>query len=53
MTRKDEQLQYSHCGQKAKDDHCMTPKKKSLMAQCRECVRKVEIRSTGATLIRV
>jgi len=38
--RKEEEQQYSHCGQKAKEDHCMTPKQLSLTAQCRECLRK-------------
>jgi hypothetical protein len=46
----EQQKQYSHCGQKAKDDHCITPKQKSLTTQRRECLRKVEIRSTGNTL---
>jgi hypothetical protein len=48
--RKEEEQQYSHCGQKAKDDHCITPKQKSLATQSRECLRKEEIRSTGTTL---
>ena len=50
MVRKEEEQQYSHCGQKAKDDHCITPKQKSLTTQSRECLRKEEIRSTGTTL---
>jgi len=47
---KEQQQQYSHCGQKAKDDHCITPKQKSLTTQSRECLRKEEIRSAGTTL---
>jgi hypothetical protein len=33
MGRMEEQQEYSHSGQKAKDDHCITARKLSLMAQ--------------------
>ena len=50
MVTKNKQQQHSHSGQKAKEDHCITPKPQRRTAQCRVCLRKMSIRSTGNTL---